>query len=210
MASIFANGLAPLPTSKVNSTVSCGEKSGGPARRVQTFPYNDKIAIATQAKSLSVDIWSTIRSPNNLHMKLNKTSLLQQGTYIQKMTAQSNFQRLAKSLRSVKTRFELQRYGGVFDGGYLMAEDFEGIKTCFSPGVDINASFELDIKNRLGIESHLADYSVDGPPMSLTPKSFLKKYIGAFDNEVYTTLDTWVRGTDDFRSGEDMLSTDGY
>lgn len=41
--------------------------------------------------------------------------------------------------------------------------------------------------------------------MSLSPKSFLKKYIGVFDDAVYTTLDTWVRGTDDFKSGEDML-----
>lgn len=138
-------------------------------------------------------------------MQLNKNSLFEQGIYIQKMTEQDKLQQLVKSLHPVKTRFELQRYGGAFDGGYLLPDDFEGISTCFSPGVDINASFELDIQNRKGIESHLADYSVDGPPMRLTPKSFLKKYIGVFDNDVYTTLDTWVRGTDGFKSGEDML-----
>lgn len=138
-------------------------------------------------------------------MEFDKSSLFQQGIYINKMTEHRKLQQLAKAIRPVRTRFELQRYGGDFDGGYLLPDDFEGIKTCFSPGVDINASFELDIQNRKGIESHLADYSVDGPPMSLNPKSFLKKYIGVFDDEVYTTLDTWVRDTNEFRSGEDML-----
>lgn len=121
------------------------------------------------------------------------------------MTDQSRLQQIAKSLRPVRTQFQLQRYGGVSDGGYLLPDDFEGIKTCFSPGVDTNASFELAIQSRKGIESHLADYSIDGPPISLSPKSFLKKYIGVLDDEVYTTLDTWVRGTDEFGSGEDML-----
>lgn len=138
-------------------------------------------------------------------MQLNKLSMLQQGVYIQKMTPRIKLQKLAKSLRPVKTQFELQRYGGDSDGGYLLPDDLEGINTCFSPGVDVIASFELDIQNRKGIESHLADYSVEGPPMGLTPKSFVKKYIGAYDSEVYTTMDTWVRGTDDFQSGQDML-----
>jgi hypothetical protein len=138
-------------------------------------------------------------------MKLNKSELLKQGIYIQKMTSSIELHRLAHTLRPVKTPFSLQRYGGDFDGGYLLPEDLEGIKTCFSPGVDVNATFELDIQKRRGIESHLADFSVDGPPMNLKPKSFSKKFIGAFDNEVYTTLDTWVRGTDDFQSGCDLL-----
>lgn len=138
-------------------------------------------------------------------MKLNKTELFRQGLYIQKMTPQSRLQALINSLRPVKTQFELKRFGAEFDGGYLMPEDFEGIQTCFSPGVDVNASFELDIKNRLGIESHLADYSVNGPPMNLDPKSFLKKFIGSFESDVYTTLDKWVRATDDFKSDQDML-----
>jgi hypothetical protein len=138
-------------------------------------------------------------------MKLDKSSLFRHGLYVQTMTARDKLRQLANSLRPVKTRFELQRYGGDSDGGYLLPADFEGIKTCFSPGVDVVAGFELDIQSRKGIESHLADYSVDGPPMNLTPKSFLKKYIGVFDDDVYTTLDTWVRATDDFKSGDDML-----
>ncbi len=138
-------------------------------------------------------------------MKSNKYSLFEQGIYIQKMTEQSRILQLVNALHPVRTRFELQRYGAAFDGGYLLPDDLEGINSCFSPGVDTNASFELAIQNSRGIVSHLADYSVDGPPMSLRAKSFIKKYIGVFDDEVYTTLDTWVRGTEEFRSGEDIL-----
>lgn len=138
-------------------------------------------------------------------MRLNKTELFKEGVYIQKMTPRRHLQALIDSLRPVKTQFDLQRFGGEFDGGYLMPNDFEGVSACFSPGVDVNASFELDIQKRLGIESHLADYSVDSPPMNLFPRSFTKKYIGTFDSDIYITLDTWVRGANEFKSGEDLI-----
>jgi hypothetical protein len=138
-------------------------------------------------------------------LNLNKIDLLRQGLYLEKVPHASIFQNLVNLIQPIKTHFPLQRYGAEFDGGYLMPTDFEGIKTCFSPGVDVNASFELDIKNRLGIDSHLADYSVNGPPANFSPKSFLKKFIGTYDNDVFTTLDSWVRGSEDFRLKHDMI-----
>jgi hypothetical protein len=73
----------------------------------------------------------------------------------------------------VKTEHELVRIGGLNDGGYLVPDDFNGIKVCFSPGVAASAHFEEDLANRR-IKSFLADYSVECPPIK-NPFSFSRK-----------------------------------
>lgn len=99
--------------------------------------------------------------------------------------------RLLSSLRPVKTKFDLIRVGGANDGGYLIPDDLSGISTCFSPGVDVTATFEKDLLQR-GIRSHLADASVDAPPDGLEVASFTKKYLGGFYTDGYMTLDSWM------------------
>jgi hypothetical protein len=98
---------------------------------------------------------------------------------------------LIKALRPVKTKYPLIRVGGNNDGGYLIPDDLEGISECFSPGVDVTATFEKDLLAR-GIRSHLADASVDGPPDGLEVISFEKKNLGALDSKDIMSLDTWV------------------
>ena len=65
----------------------------------------------------------------------------------------------------------LIRIGSHEDGGYLLPDDLDGIKHCFSGGVGPSSSFEIDLLQRAGIRSFLADASVDGPEKGL------KKYI---------------------------------
>jgi hypothetical protein len=101
-------------------------------------------------------------------------------------------QALLKSLHPVKTKYPLIRIGGNNDGGYLLPDDLSGVATCFSPGVDVTASFEIDLCKR-GIGSHLADASVDGAPSSFTPLSFTKKYLDGINTDDYMTLEFWVR-----------------
>jgi hypothetical protein len=100
-------------------------------------------------------------------------------------------QKLIDSLRPVKTKFDLIRVGGDNDGGYLLPNDLSGISLCFSPGVDVTASFEKDLLAR-GIKSHLADASVDGAPDGLEVASFTKKYLGGCNNDTYMTLTSWM------------------
>ena len=100
-------------------------------------------------------------------------------------------QKLIDSLRPVKTKFDLIRVGGDNDGGYLLPNDLSGISLCFSPGVDVTASFEKDLLAR-GIKSHLADASVDGAPDGLEVASFTKKYLGGCNNDTHMTLNSWV------------------
>ena len=118
--------------------------------------------------------------------------LFAQGIYVERMPIIDRLQRLADSLKPVKTKFELVRIGGDNDGGYLVPDDLEGIQECFSPGVDLQASFEMDILSKKGIGSHLADYSVDRAPMNFVPLSFTKKYIGPNNNDTFITLEEWV------------------
>jgi hypothetical protein len=99
---------------------------------------------------------------------------------------------LIKALRPVKTKYPLIRVGGNNDGGYLIPDDLSGISKCFSPGVDVTASFEKDLMVK-GISSHLADASVDGAPDGLEVESFTKKHLGACNEGEYMTLEYWVK-----------------
>ena len=98
---------------------------------------------------------------------------------------------LLATLYPVKTNFDLVRIGGNNDGGYLIPDDLEGITACFSPGVDVTASFEKDLLGR-GIKSHLADASVDAPPDGLEVASFEKMFLGGFPDENHMTLNHWA------------------
>ena len=135
----------------------------------------------------------------------NKHEMYQQGIYIEYLTNRDDLKNLINQLHPIKSQFELQRFGGDHDGGYLLPNDLENIAICFSPGVDVVASFEIDLLNRAGINSHLADYSVDAPPLGFTPKSFIKKYLGNVNDEKYITLDSWVRTSEEFESHSDFL-----
>ena len=100
-------------------------------------------------------------------------------------------QHLIDCLRPVKTKFDLIRVGGANDGGYLLPNDLSGISACFSPGVDVTASFEKDLLSR-GIKSHLADGSVSGPPDGLEVASFTKKYLGGYNSDTHMTMPAWM------------------
>lgn len=97
---------------------------------------------------------------------------------------------LIRTLRPVDCGKPLIRIGGSADGGYLIPDDLDGIEYCFSPGVNTIADFENDLADRK-IHSFLADYSVDGPPISRPEFTFDKKFLGATDNEQFFTLASW-------------------
>lgn len=95
------------------------------------------------------------------------------------------------SVRPYKTDHQLIRIGGPADGGYLIPDDLEGIKFCFSPGVSSVADFENDLARR-GIKCFLADASVKQPPIENPLFNFERKHIGVVNNERFMTLERWV------------------
>lgn len=86
---------------------------------------------------------------------------------------------------------DLIRIGSEFDGGDRVADDFDGVTACFSPGVSTIADFELQVAER-GIPCFLADYSVDAPPVSHPLFHFQKKYLGNETRDHFVSLSDWV------------------
>jgi hypothetical protein len=113
------------------------------------------------------------------------------GFSIAKMTPNEDARALLRRLHPVKTEHDLIRMGCAHDGGYLIPDDLNGIEACFSPGVDNRATFEAQLLGR-GIRCHLADASVDRSPLDDEHCTFLKRYLGAVNNDLFITADRWI------------------
>jgi hypothetical protein len=121
--------------------------------------------------------------------------LLRHGLIVTKTIDAASLKELISWLRPKETGIELIRVGGDGDGGYLVPDDLKGISTCFSPGVSESAFFEEDLAEKFSIESHLADYSVDGPPDGFLPKTFTKKFVGAASKDEFVSMDDWLESS---------------
>lgn len=132
-------------------------------------------------------------------------NLLAQGVMVTNTISPNRLIEIAKKLAPKKTEHKLIRLGPTLDGGYLLPDDLIGVSACFSPGVSHSAYFEDDLKNTYGINSHLADYSVESPPHQFTPISFTKKYLGAYTGDVYMTLESWVKSQWEYGLGNDLI-----
>lgn len=137
--------------------------------------------------------------------RLLKNFLSHRSVYIERAVEPQNIIHLVKKIRPLKTRFDLIRVGGASDGGYLLPDDLADIGVCFSPGVAGTATFEMDLLHSHQIGSHLADFSVDAPPMNFQPVSFTKKFIGTVNNDMFMTLDQWVHDQTDQSITKDLL-----
>ena len=95
------------------------------------------------------------------------------------------------------------RIGGNNDGGYIVPDDFDGVKYCFSPGVGSISKFENELTKR-NIKCFLADYSVN-PNFENNLIDFDKKFIGASSYENYLRLDDWIKQKLDYKSNNDLM-----
>ena len=84
----------------------------------------------------------------------------------------------------------LIRIGRHRDGGYLVPDDLEGIRYCFSPGVNVTADFESHLA-AMQIRCFLADYSVSAPPVEDARFVFDKRHLGVTDQGPFITLQSW-------------------
>lgn len=129
---------------------------------------------------------------------------LSRGQFISKRVETSQVIEFIRTLKPAYPQDQLIRLGADHDGGYLIPDDLEGIEVCLSPGVSDEASFEEDLLKR-EIRSYLCDYSVDEPPVKLPNCVFEKKFIGVKDDEVFQTLETWMKNHDLIEGDEDLM-----
>lgn len=127
------------------------------------------------------------------------------GFNIVKATSNNQLINLLNSLRPIY--FDLIRFGGPEDGGYLIPNDIDGIKFLVSPGVSDVSTFESDcLKN--GIEVFMYDASISSPNIALGKhshffKQFVKNYISA---QCEITLNNIVESI--HSNGDGMLQLD--
>lgn len=110
-------------------------------------------------------------------------------------------------LKPVAVDAELIRLGGDGDGGYLIPNELQGVRRCFSPGVGHTFRFEQEL-SRLGIEVLMADGTIS-EPRGLPPNSmFTPRNLGVVNNEQTMTLDAWVETAAAVEDNEFLLQMD--
>lgn len=130
-----------------------------------------------------------------------------QGQVAAPATSKADLLNLLGKLHPELGNTPLIRMGGDQDGGYLVPDDMNGIAACFSPGVSSVSDFEMACTKR-DIPVYLADFSVDGPALESPDFHFRKKYIGALNNDTFTTLDSWISESHPDSSSDLLLQMD--
>ena len=128
----------------------------------------------------------------------------QRTSFVAPKTATALVTELIKALAPRATVHPLIRLGPDADGGYLVLDDLDGMHACFSPGVSTVSGFEEVCAER-GMKVFLADASVTGPAVHHPAFTFVRKYVGAFNEGDFMTLDDWVASSVPSNDQSDLL-----
>jgi hypothetical protein len=96
------------------------------------------------------------------------------------------------------------RFGSPCDGGYILVDDFRGIDTAFSFGVEQNASWDVDIAKR-GVTVYEFDHTVDAPITDNSRLIFAKKRISTEAGPDSESLSSLVEKHDKQRTNPNIL-----
>lgn len=139
---------------------------------------------------------------------INKYELLRNGIYADYATPAKDIRAMIRSLWPVQPKNGLIRVGGSNDGGFILADDLEGIDRCFSAGDGNIANFEKSLLASFGIESHLIDFSAEEPPAGFQAASFTRRLVGYGSNAQATFIDDWINEFADPEEGDYLLQVD--
>ena len=113
--------------------------------------------------------------------------------YVEKKIEKKDISRVLKKLLPFQISLNLLRLGEENDGGYLIPNDFSGIKNCFSAGVGDLTKFEKDLEEKFSINSNMIDFNEIDP--SILPKKckFIKKKVGIISTENEISINDWLQ-----------------
>lgn len=94
------------------------------------------------------------------------------------LTPLSDIYTILNRLRPQNNGWELIRIGATGDGGYLIPDDLQGVRNCFSPGSDLLWDFENTLAKRYGIKSFICDSTDKRPPNLSELQDFTEGWIG--------------------------------
>lgn len=106
-----------------------------------------------------------------------------------------DFDELNEFLNKLKPKrltYGLRRFGTDGDGGYLLPLEIDSFDACFSPGVDKNSEFELEIANTFGCPVFMVDGSVESTVQAHDLFSFQKLWLAVSDSFDSISLSNWV------------------
>jgi hypothetical protein len=100
--------------------------------------------------------------------------------------------------------FSKVRVGSRNDGGYICIEDFQGLDTAFSFGIEQNPSWDMDVADR-GLTVHQFDHTVEAPCPDDSRMIFNKKMISDVSNDESESLDALIRRYDRGRERPNII-----
>ena len=93
------------------------------------------------------------------------------------LTTQNEIKNTLRLLRPYAVEgFCKARFGSAHDGGYINLDDFRGVDTAFSFGVEQNVSWDVDVAKR-GVTVYQFDHTVDAPVTDNPRLIFARKNI---------------------------------
>lgn len=129
------------------------------------------------------------------------------GAFPTRATPRENIEAIVRKLHPLDCGRRFLRLGGAGDGGYLVPDDLAGIAACWSAGVGCDSAFERDCADR-HMDVFLADGSVTGPACAHPRFRFVRKFLGAVDDDETTTLPSWMASHAENQQGELLLKLD--
>ena len=117
-------------------------------------------------------------------------------------------EQLAAALRQLRPQrvigFNKVRVGGASDGGYVCLDDFDGVDTVLSFGIDHNVDFDDDMAAR-GAHLYQFDHTVDDPRPGDPRMTFEKKMISIQSGAGAETLPALIKRHDANRERPNIL-----
>jgi len=128
-------------------------------------------------------------------------------TYLRERVSSLLLRSILRHLFPVITDKALIRMGPAGDGGYLIPDDLDHLRACFSPGVNTISDFELECAER-EMEVFMVDGSVEAPPIKNPLFNFRKIYIGEKSTDQCISMDDWIQESIGDDEGDLILQMD--
>jgi hypothetical protein len=143
-------------------------------------------------KSLIIKILGVFFFKSKGSVLNNYNSLISPAEIKLRNSSSTKTDQLISVLAPWKYKGEIDRFGGIGDGSYILPTDLANKKTFLvSGGLGNNNNFEIQLA-RLGIKGFQIDNSINKPPKSHENLNFISKTLGALDGEESISLKTLI------------------
>jgi len=127
---------------------------------------------------------------------------------ISRFTETDAIKEILSKLRPITTQYPLIRIGELGDGGYLIPDDLEKVKVCFSAGCDLKWSFERDLFQRYKIISNIIDEEIKRPVDLPGSFSYTSAFLGVNSSPGNIKFSDWVSSLKNVRNSDFILQMD--